>query len=566
MSIFNSEFGRDAHRAREILEVFSRYGIGERTARQAAGGESAVPAGAGSGDPGLASLTTGERLCAALAELGTSWIKLGQSLSMRADLVGNEIAHALEGLQTSVPTDAPGLARTRVERELGKPIDELFRSFEDEAFASGSVAQAHRAVLPDGTEVVVKVLHDGTAEQVAGDLSLMRRLADFAERVDPEVARYRPSVIVAQFAAMMRQATDLRNELHHMRRLAAALADWTWLTVPTAYPDHCSTGVLTMARMAGAPVRSAEDVEAAGWSVNEMHRMVTKAWLAMIFDHGFYHADPHPGNFLIADPEHLVLLDFGDVGFLSAARRDDVARLLLAVTTRDVAGLTDVILQICEPAKTVDTHALESAIDEWLATYLPAGAGTSERDLNAAMSAGMQLLHQFELGFPSDLALLLRVMARLEGFGKQLGSEATLDDELAPFVKEFMSHEYDAAHLGQRAARALMAFRQVARDLPRDLVGILQDVRSGKARIEVNLRDADEVSDKMVDGLMAAAALLAAGQLLSRDTPPRVKGVSVLGVAVAGFSALTWSRLISRRAGHQTFNQKLVQLARRRAR
>lgn len=566
MSVFSSEFGRDAGRAREILQVLSRYGIAERAARHASGDEDGGRADSGPDAPGLAGMSSGERLGAALVELGTSWIKLGQSLSMRADLVGAEIAHALEGLQTSVPTDAPGLARARVESDLGKPVEQLFSVFEDEAFASGSVAQAHRAVLLDGTEVVIKVLHDGTAEQVAGDLSLMRRLADFAERVDPEIARYRPSVIVAQFAAMMRQAVDLRNELHHMRRLAVALADQSWLAVPTAYPEFSSSGVLTMARMAGRPVRTSEDVTGAGWSVNEMNRMVTRVWLSMIFEHGFYHADPHPGNFLIADSEHLVLLDFGDVGFLSGPRRDDVARLLLGVTTRDVAGLTDVVLQICEPARSVDAHALESAIDEWLALYLPVGASTSERDLNAAMSAGMQMLHEFELGFPSDLAMLLRVMARLEGFGKQLGSDVTLDDELAPFVKEFMRQEYDRAHLTQRAVRALMGFRQVARDLPRDLVGILQDIRSGKARMELNLRDADQVTDKLVDGLMAAAALLAAGQLLSRATPPTVKGVSLLGAAAAGFSAVTWTRLASRRAGHQTLNQRLVGLVRRTAR
>ncbi|MFT3968820.1 MAG: AarF/UbiB family protein [Micropruina sp.] len=565
MSIFSSEFGRDAHRAREILAVFSRYGILDRIAHQASGTDGGHGVAAGSADPDLTSMSSGQRLCAALAELGTSWIKLGQSLSMRADLVGAEVAHALEGLQTSVPTDAPGLARARVERELGKPVDQLFATFDDEAFASGSVAQAHHAVMLDGTEVVVKVLHDGTAEQVAGDLSLMGRLAEFAERVDPDIARYRPSVIVAKFAAMMRQATDLRNELQNMRRIAGALADQDWLLVPKAYPELCTAGVLTMESMSGKPMKSRDDVEAAGWSVDAMHRMVTKAWLSMIFEHGFYHADPHPGNFLLADPEHLVLLDFGDVGFLSGGRRDDVARLLLAVTSRDVAGLTDVLLQICEPATAIDTHALESAVDEWLAVYLPAGSGTADRDLNGAMSAGMQLLHQFELSFPSDLALLLRVMARLEGFGKQLGSGATIDDELAPFIKDFMAQEYDPTHLAQRAGRALLAFRQVARDLPRDLIGILGDVRSGKARVEVNLRDADEVSDKLVDGLMAAAALLAAGQLLSRETPPKVKGVSVLGVVAAGFSAVTWSRLASRRAGHLSLDQRVVRLVRRQA-
>lgn len=558
MPVFSSEFARDADRAREILRIFARHGFSLRSGSNADldVAEDAV------GDGPLTG-TTGQRLCAAFTELGTTWIKLGQSMSMRADLVGADVAHDLEGLQAEVPSDQPGVARARVERELGKPVDELFRSFSDEPFASGSVAQAHRAVLLDGTEAVVKVLHDGAAERVASDLGLMRRLAVFADRVDPDVARFGPVAIVDQFSAMMRQATDLRNELRNMQRLTVALADLEWLIVPRPHPELSSAGVLTMEFMPGAPLRGASDIEAGGWAVDDLNSKVTYAWLTMIFSNGFYHADPHPGNFLIADPDHLVLLDFGDVGFLSGPRRDDVARLLLALTSHDVPAFTDVILDVCAPRGPIDSDALEGAVDVWLATYLPEDAGSAERDLNAATSAGLQLLHDFGLTFPPELAMVVRVMVRLEGFGKQIGNTVSVDDQLGPFIRQFMADESSPEKLAKRAVRTVMAWRQLARDLPRDLSSVMTQLRTGEARFEVNLHDPDEIADKVVDGLVASAALLGAAQLLSRGTPPQVKGVSVLGVVGAGLAAVTLRRLSAARKGHQALDQKVVALVKR---
>ncbi|HMR49032.1 MAG TPA: AarF/UbiB family protein [Arachnia sp.] len=559
--MFDLEFGRDAHRAREILGVFRRYGIAERSARESDDGE--IPVEQPQAAEDVETLTSGQRLCAAFAELGTTWIKLGQSLSMRADLVGAEIAHALEGLQTTVPADPPGAAIATVERDLQRPISALFARFDAEPFASGSVAQAHRAVLLDGTDVVVKVIHDGAPERVRSDLALMTRLAAFAERVDPEIARYDPTTIVRHFAAMMENAVDLRHELTYMQRLAKDLEELDWLRVPRAYTELCSQSVLTMEAMAGSPVRTAADVEAAGWTVNDMTTKVTELWLEMIFSNGLYHADPHPGNFLIADPETLVLLDYGDVGFLPESGRQDVARLLLAVTTRDVPGLTDVLLEICHAPATTDTHALENAVDTWLTNHLPAHSATGDRDLNAAMTAGMEVLHRFELRFPSDLAMLLRVLARLEGFGAQLGSTMTPEELLGPFLRRLTLQQNDLSHIAQRLMRVVAGWGRLARDIPRDLSGLLQQLRMGEARVEINLRDPDGLVDDVVDGLAASASLLGASHLIASGTGPKVKGVSLPGLAAAAFSAVTWWKLTSRRRGHRTAEQKAAALIRR---
>lgn len=563
MPIFDSEFGRDAHRAREIVGVFRKYGVAESLARERTDGEAPALQPQAGGDEGLPTPASGQRLSAAFSELGTTWIKLGQSLSMRADLVGADIAHALEDLQTTVPADPPGAAVATVERDLQRPIDQLFARFDAEPFASGSVAQAHRAVLLDGTDVVVKVIHDGAPERVRSDLALMTRLAAFAERVDPEIARYTPTMIVRNFATMMEGAVDLRHELTYMQRLATDLAELEWLQVPRAYPELCSEHVLTMEAMQGVPVRSAADVEAAGWTVNDMTTRVTNLWLEMIFTNGLYHADPHPGNFLITDPETLVLLDYGDVGFLSQSGRQDVSRLLLAVTTRDVPGLTDVLLEICHAPGTIDSRALESAVDTWLTNHLPERSATVDRDINAAMTAGMEVLHRFELRFPSDLAMLLRVLVRLEGFGAQLGSTMAPEELLGPFLRRLVMQQNDLPHIAQRALRMLAGWGRLTRDIPRDLSGLLQQLRMGEARVEINLRDPDGLVDDVVDGLAASAALLGASHLIASGTGPRIKGVSAPGLAAAGFSVVTWWRLTSRRRGHLTVEQKAAALVRR---
>lgn len=556
-------FGDDAGRAREILEVLARYGIAERSARTLAAADGSSNLATKFADPELVKLDPGARLTAAFTELGTTWIKLGQSLSMRADLVGSDVAEALSQLQAEVPADPPGKARERVESDLGAPVTELYASFDDEPFASGSVAQAHHAVLKDGTPAVVKVLHYGAEEKVRGDLDLMRKVARFVESADPELARFNPSKAVEQFAEMMTQAMDLRNELRSMQRFTRELSEFDWLLVPTPYPELSATGVLTMEQMEGKQPKNRDDVTGAGWDVNDMTQHVTNAWMSMIFDHGLYHADPHPGNFLIPDPEHLVLLDYGDVGYLADPRRNDVIRLLTAVIGRDVSDLTDVIIVVCNAPASTDVKDLEMAIDKWMAQYLPEDTASNDIELSAAMNACMQLLHEKELVFPSDLAMLVRVMGRLEGFGIQLGSTVTMEEYLTPYLRRHVMQESSPKKMLERLVRSTTSWTRMARELPRDIEILVQQLRKGETRLEINLRDPDELTDKLIDGLMASSSLLAASQLLANRTGPTVKGISVAGLAAAGVSVVTWRSLTVRRNSHITVTEELMKIARK---
>ena len=333
-------------RLNEIARVLARHGLAAWAAR-----------GSGIADigpveslvsrvvsPGEKEASDGERLRGALVELGTTYIKFGQMLSLRPDLVGEDTASELTKLQATVPADPPGVAQRNAEAQLGQPVGELFGSFDAEPFASGSVAQVHRATLVDGTAVAVKVLHDGADVKVGEDLELMQALASYLEEEDPELAQLRPTILVAEFAGMMNAAIDLRQELANLQRFQANFADEPDVVIPTPYADLSRQKVLTMAMISGHPFTDRASVEAAGWDVDHLVHRAADVYLEMIFRDGLYHADPHPGNFLLPDAEHLAILDFGDVGRVTTQRRRQLETMVIAIGTRDVDSLIDVIL------------------------------------------------------------------------------------------------------------------------------------------------------------------------------------------------------------------------------
>ena len=347
----------------------------------------------------------GQRLRGALAELGTTAIKFGQMLSLRSDLVGKDIAEELALLQAQVPADPPGVAVRTVEAQLGKPIAELYQSFDPEPFASGSVAQVHRATLSDGTPVAVKVLHDRADTTVREDLELLEALAAFLESEDTELARLRPTIIVAEFAGMMEAAIDLRQELANLQRFRLNFAGEPDVVIPEPYPECSGEKVLTMAMLSGQPFTDRASVQAAGWDVEVLVRRAADVYLEMIFRDGLYHADPHPGNFLLPDGQHMAILDFGDVGRLTTQRRGQLESLVIGVGTRDVDALIDIVVELTTPPPDVDMRALRSAIETWLNRYMFIGVG--QLDMDGIVNSGMQLLHAHRLVVPADLALLL---------------------------------------------------------------------------------------------------------------------------------------------------------------
>ena len=362
------------HRRRlnEIAAVLVRHGLASWVARGEGTGVLAPLESLAHRviSPEEAEATDAERLRGALTELGPSFIKFGQMLSLHPDVVGDEIANELSKLQATVPPDPPGRAPATVEEQLGRAVSELFRSFDAEPFASGSLAQVHRAELADGTPVAVKVLHTGADTKVPEDLELFQAIAAYLEEEDPDLARLRPSVMVDEFAAMVSAAIDLRQELSNLQRFQANFATEHDIVIPTPYPELSGKKVLTMAMVSGSPVSSRESVEATGWDVEALVHRAANVYLEMIFRDGIYHADPHPGNFLLPDGSHLAILDFGDVGRVTGQRQRQLEEMVITIGTRDVDSFVDVVLEMTAPPPGVDLAALRVSIELWLDRYL----------------------------------------------------------------------------------------------------------------------------------------------------------------------------------------------------
>ncbi|HTT89752.1 MAG TPA: AarF/UbiB family protein [Acidimicrobiales bacterium] len=554
------------HRKRlnEVARVLARHGLASLVAR--GGGLAGAAAIQGVVDhvvaPEDAQATDGERLRDALAELGTTFVKFGQMLSLRPDVVGADVAAELSKLQASVPPDPPGVAQAAVERQFARPVSELFGSFEAEPFASGSVAQVHRATLFDGTPVAVKVVHDGAEDRVRADLDVMRAIAGYLEEEDPQLARLRPTVMVAEFDAMMRAAIDMRQERSNLQRFQANFAGEPDVVIPTPYPELSGQKVLTMALITGHRFTDRASVEAAGWDPDELVQRAAAIYLEMIFRDGIFHADPHPGNFVLPDGEHLALLDFGDVGRLTGQRRRQLGSLLIAIAARDVETFIDVVLEMTTPPPGVDVGELRASIELWLDRHLM--VGVAELDMAEVITSLMALLHQHQLVLPADLALLFRTLLNLQGLGQGVGTEVQVNELLKPYVTQMMTERFDPRALVRQFARAARNWDHFVTRLPGDLQAILQQLRSGQIGVDFRVHDADGAVDRLVDGLVTAASLLAGAELISRRAGPVVGPFSVPGLVVAGVGLLTWQRLIARRQKQTWVSRarKMAQLAR----
>ena len=545
------------HRLNEIGNVLSRYGFAAWANRGAS--IPGVKIAHRLADPEITALSQGERMRRAATELGTTFVKFGQMLSLRPDLVGADVAAELEQLQTAVAPDPPDVARKLVIAELGAPIEELFATFEPSAMGSGSVAQVHRATLHDGTDVVVKVLHAGVERKVNEDLEVMAAIAAFLEERDPEIAQYRPATIVAEFDKMIRGAIDLGQERSNLQRFTNNFVAEPDVVIPTAYPQFSSTRVVTMSRLVGQPLGDRAALEQAGWDVDALVRRAAEVYLEMIFRDGVFHADPHPGNFLLLDDKRLGILDFGDVGYVSAQRRSQLENLVIAIGTHNADDLTDTILEMTTPPADIDEARLRGEVDLWLHRYLL--GDVAHLDVPAILNSWTKLMHDNRLVLPADLALLFRVLLRLQGLGRNVGTDVRLTELLAPYGNKMLAERFDPKRIAHNAVRTVRSWQNLVESLPDQLLATLDRARTGQLGVDFRVRDVDGAIDHLVDGLLAAASMLAAAQLIARRAGPTLGNLSVVGAAAGVAAVTTWQRLAAKRSSHQSIVQRVRTIA-----
>ncbi len=548
---------RNIKRWTEILSVLSKYGLADWISRlqldfvkdhlRDPDGEI------------LARQSHESRIRLAMQELGPTFIKLGQLLSTRPDVVGVELALELQKLQSDVRADHIDDIREIVERELGESIELLFSEFDETPIASASIGQVHRAQLMSGEDVVVKVQHVGIEQVIHNDLDLLAGVALLAERIE-EFKPYHPVRMVAEMARSLRRELDFGREERNLLQFASQYQDDPTIRIPRPFTEFCTSRVLTMERLKGLKLKDTHELVQAGIDLDEVARRGASIYMRMIFKHGFYHADPHPGNILVLPGDVIGLLDFGMVGRINEKLREDIEEMLLAIVSRDVLLLTTIIKRIGKCPPRLDEAALNSDVADFVGQY--ASQSLENFDVSGALNDMMTIIRQHEISLPTEAVLLIKALVTLDGTAKMLSPGFSLMEVMQPFQRTLMMRRLSPMRQVRRMRRLYMQLEQLAEVLPDRLMNIMEQVQSGQFDVHLDHRRLGPTVNRLVLGLMASALFVGSAGMLSNQVPPvlfpegtyfaGLHKVSILGLTGCVTSVMIGLRLILaiRRSGN----------------
>lgn len=525
---------RNLRRVREIVGVLARYRLADwlkglhyswiQDRLQSLDGQQ------------ITDLKHEERVRLALTELGTTFIKLGQMMSTRADLVGPEMAAELAKLQSHTPADASAAVRASVEAELGRPPEELFARFDAEPFASASIAQVHGARLPSGEEVVVKIQHAGIEEKIQADLEIMGGLAELAEKHLTPLRPLQPVATVRQFRRTLLRELDFTYERQNLEEFARHFADDDDVRFPKPFRRFSSRRLLTMERFEGLSGTDPAALARSGADLNEFARRGATMYLDMIFRDSFYHADPHPGNLMLLNDGAVGVLDCGMVGRLDEGFREELESLLVAASERDSGQVTEIVLRLGSAPPDCPRDQLRADLDDFLADFV--GQPLEDLNLGPALNRLTGIIRSYQIVLPPGMALLLRTLVELEGTSRQLDRTFSLAAVLQPYYFKLVRRRLAPQKLLLRLRRSLRDWEHLLDSLPRDLADVLARLRVGTFDIHLEHRRLEPAVNRLVMGLLTGALFLGSSLLWSTKAPPVVWGVSVFGAA--GYVLALW--------------------------
>lgn len=527
-----------AARYRQIVEILTRHGLGfvlgaltheahgaPRSARSPAAtattdGSDPPTSAASKSRVRIHSKHTGgpEHVRLALEELGPTFIKLGQILSTRGDLLPQAYLDELALLQDAIPSISEGEVRATLAQELGRPLDEVFAFFDMTPLASASIGQAHAATLPDGTEVVVKLRRPHVVEQVETDLQILLDLALRAGRRWEAARHYDLLTIAQEFAQTLRHELDYVHEAQNVERIADNFDGESDIHIPHVYWETTTSRMLTLERIYGIKFTDTEAIEAQGLDRAEIAHRAARLLLTMILDHGFFHADPHPGNVLIERDGRIGLIDFGMAGEVDDATRNLLLQLMIAIARQDASRLTDAVLEISLTRASVDRHALRRDLQRLLLRY--GGRALSEVKFGTMLAEMLEVIRWHHLRLPPDLALLVKTLAMGEGLAARLDPGFNLMEVYLPLTEELMRRQFDLGRWLRQMAFTALDTAQMSLEVPQQLRRVLGDIERGG--FEVTLQPAsyapllnrlDALVNRLILALFSIGLLITTGIL-----------------------------------------------------
>lgn len=472
----------------------------------------------------LTALTSEQRVRHTIERLGVTFIKGGQALSTRTDLVPPALASELAKLQDEVASEPYETMRAVIESELEMSVEEAFAMFDPVPIGAASVGQVYRASLADGTAVAVKVQRPGVSERAEVDLDIAMTFARRAQGRFAEISDLDLVGLAGEFADALRGEFDYVREAHNAERLCRAFKDDTAVVIPRVYWTHTTPRVLTTDLLEGVSMNHVDALDAAGYDRAALALNGINAYLRMIFEVGFFHADPHPGNFIALPGNRVGFTDFGRVGTMSLDSRERFIDLLRAVVDRDEESAANTLLDLAS-SPDIDEVSLQKDAGRLIDKYH--GRELGRIDAGDLFGDALVLLRRHHLGMPNDFAVMLATLAVLEGVGLMLDPAFDFTSAVTPFVERAMRARLRPSEFADRVGQDVRRSIRMVERLPSTLDRILRRAARGEFRLEIVPREYDslldritELVDRLAFTIVVAALIIGATTLLSATSVP----------------------------------------------
>ncbi|SHJ78212.1 2-octaprenylphenol hydroxylase [Malonomonas rubra DSM 5091] len=537
---------RSLKRYRQVLGILIQYGFGHIVEQLNIDyyvelGKRIVSLGTASRE--LERLSQAERMRLALEELGPTFIKLGQLLSTRPDVVPAEYLDELKKLQDRVPAVDSDLIRAQLHLELGQPVEDLFESFEPTPIATASIAQVHRGRLKTGEQVALKIRRPNIESVIETDVDILMGLAYLVDKHLPGGEMYDPIGLVKEFRRTIYRELDFSREGRTIDRFSSNLEDNEHVRIPKVYWEYSGRSVLTMEYLSGIKISNVDELLREGYDPKLIARHGATTFLEQVFEHGFFHADPHPGNLHILPGNVICIFDFGMVGRLDDDLKYQLTELLFAVLKRDVDHIISQLLYSGELVDESNVKNLKRDLAEFIDDYYD--VLLQDLKVGKMLIDFIEILTEYRIKFPSNLMLLSRSLIAMEGIGRQLDPEFNMVEHLRPFTERIVKERYSPANLSKELSKTVQSYQSLGKSLPRDIKEFINRVNRNKFKIDLEHRglermitDLDKSTNRISFSMVIAALIIGSSLIMQTDKGPILFGFPVLGLfgyTVAGF-------------------------------